>query len=71
MIAMITVPASGTPASRPRSASIIGVKGWHSANNRRPTGMDLLHRLCLDTPKRGRPSTAGFGRRSAENITAE
>src|SRR5207249_11174509 len=37
--AMIALSPIGVPSSRPRRVSVIGVKDWHSANQRTPAGI--------------------------------
>src|ERR1700760_1641574 len=39
------------PSRRPRSVSVIGVNGWYSANQRKPTGSELVGTKPL--PRKG------------------
>jgi hypothetical protein len=48
----------GCPASSPRSVSMTGVKGWYSANQRTPTGIESVGTKPL--PRNG-SSTRGIG----------
>src|ERR687892_70552 len=48
----------GVPRRRPRTVSMIGVKGWYSANQRRAVGMESVGTKPL--PRKGR-KTRGMG----------
>jgi hypothetical protein len=48
--AMASIPLSpmGVPSRRPRTVSMIGVKGWCSANQLRPSGIESVGTKPLD-----------------------
>jgi hypothetical protein len=56
------------PSSRPRRVSVIGVKGWYSANQRRAVGIDSVGTNPL--PSKGR-SSRGMGRLLAASTVLE
>src|SRR3954447_25465265 len=41
-VAMAALLPIGVPRRRPRTVSMIGVKGWYSANQRRTVGMESV-----------------------------
>src|SRR5438034_10105805 len=57
--AMIALSPIGVPSSRPRRVSVIGVKGWYSANQRTPAGMESVGTKPL--PRNG-SSSRNIGR---------
>src|SRR5436190_24003383 len=58
-IAVTPLAPIGPPIINPRSVSMIGVNGWYSANQRRPTGIDAVGTNPL--PRNG-SSVSGIGR---------
>jgi hypothetical protein len=57
-MAMLALSPICVPISRPRTVSIIGVKGWWAANQRRPAG--IVAEGTNPLPKNGR-SNSGIG----------
>src|SRR5690349_22298158 len=50
-VAMAPLLPIGVPRRRPRTVSMIGVKGWYSANQRRAVGMESVGTKPL--PRKG------------------
>jgi hypothetical protein len=46
--AQIQLTPTGVPVSRPRTVSLIGVKGWYWANQRSPSAMESVGTKGLD-----------------------
>src|ERR1700754_3261381 len=57
-VAMAALLPMGVPRRRPRMVSMIGVKGWYSANQRRAVGMESVGTKPL--PRKG-SRTRGIG----------
>src|SRR2546429_10024651 len=57
--AMIALLPIGVPRSSPRTVSVAGVKGWYSANQRTPAGIESVGTKLL--PRNG-SSSRNIGR---------